>query len=129
MAAAPRVLESRQRRVDWRGLTLALVAVLVAPDGHRPSTAAARPALEVVDLHWEPVQWGVKSVGGWVRNNTDHPFDRVAVAIEYSDGSGRALGVCELRLEALGPYERRKFSPWLLPGGPRSYRVTRLTGI
>ena len=107
-------------------LVLAAAGTLVRIEGLR--LHRQRPALAVTGTWRTPLQYGMSSISGRIRNNTSQPFDSVGVEIVVSNARRDSVGSYTVRLQHLRPAEEREFETWLLPERPEKYSVRRVWG-
>lgn len=122
-SALARLPTRTTRGVFARPVLLALLALAAA--GCEP---AVRPDLEIASAGWSRLNWGVRAVSGFVRNNSALPYDSVRVTIETFDAKGRRIGVVTTDVGEINAYKLRAFDTPYLPGPPARFRVRAITG-
>ncbi len=104
----------------------ALVALLaLAAAGCEP---AVRPDLEIASAGWSRLNWGVRAVSGFVRNNSGTAYDSVRVTVETFDTKGRQLSLVTTDVGDIEAHQLRAFGTPYLPGPPARFRVSAITG-
>jgi hypothetical protein len=117
------------RRIMVPALALGLLAVVggswfgIRSHGH--------PELEVVAVWWapKPLQYGMRSVEGRIRNNAVDAFQAVSIDVDLLDARGDSLYTRTVAVGELHAREEKLFTTWLLPGQPKQFRVRSVTGM
>ncbi len=90
---------------------------------------AELPQLEVIGADWSAPDSGARTIVGYVRNNSDVPYDSVSVTIETFDARGRSLGRTTARVGDIGAKRLRGFRTPALPERPSRFVVQELRGV
>jgi hypothetical protein len=120
-------------RVPYRALLVLSIVVIglwVLSVCGRAFLTADRPQLEVIGTWWTPapLAYGMKSVSGRIRNNSNVTFVNITVEVELLSANGDSIGSRQIALRRLGPRETREFTTWLLPNHPSKFRVRSVYG-
>lgn len=98
-----------------------------APSVSSPAPAS-KPDLELVESH--PVSEGLYgSIGGTVKNNTDHQYSYVQVEINLYDAEGAQVGSTLANANNLEAGGTWKFKAVILNEGVKTYKIKEVTGF
>jgi hypothetical protein len=111
----------------------ALVALLLASAALLPAAVTAGPLhadetlAEYFRLQWEPTTAaGDSAIGGYVRNVSNLPVERMQLLVERLDASGTVVGHSRTWVMGVIPAHQHAYFSTKVPAAP-DYRVTILT--
>ncbi len=89
---------------------------------------AVRPDLEIASAGWSRLNWGVRAVSGFVRNNSGTPYQDVRVLVETFDAKGQRISALTADVGDVEAHQLHAFETPVLPGRPTRFRVSAITG-
>ena len=101
----------------------------VITDSSEGSGSESTGAFELQSMDWQTEEFGIRYIGGTIRNNTDKTYSYVQVQINLYDNSGAQVGSTLANINNLEPHATWRFKAIVLEDSAKTAKVKAITGF